>query len=105
MSPCKRLTTHCLLTCLINFMAYMAPAVLSDPEECDIFLTYGGPLRNHVCCFPFALVARTAPTEKPTRNRRGMVISWPPRIDFTRRAATFRSSHVPKPIKRTACPF
>jgi len=44
--------------------------------------------------------ARTAPTEKPTRLRAGMVIWLPPRMDFTWRAATLRKFQVPKPIGR-----
>src|SRR5437879_10588213 len=51
-----------------------------------------------------AACERTAPTEKPTRLRAGIVICLPPRIDLTLRAATLRRFQVPKPIRRTSCP-
>lgn len=37
----------------------------------------------------------TAPTEKPTRLRAGMVIWSPPRMDLTLRATTLRRFQVP----------
>lgn len=64
-----------------------------------VLVAFAFALRGEAAC------KSTAPTEKPTRLRAGMVIWLPPRMDLTLRAAILRRFQVPKPIKRTSLPL